>query len=112
MKTFNSTQLFYIVKNWMMVTIICMGWGMVSCTDKTDNIPSPSQQEMEKDLIGLWYEDFDYKDVTEKGKPFNRAMITMEVKADHTGYVALSVFDDEFNEPLETYGGPTNAPFT
>jgi pimeloyl-ACP methyl ester carboxylesterase len=95
-----------------MVTIICMGWGMVSCTDKTDNIPSPSQQEMEKDLIGLWYEDFDYKDVTEKGKPFNRAMITMEVKADHTGYVALSVFDDEFNEPLETYGGPTDAPFT
>jgi pimeloyl-ACP methyl ester carboxylesterase len=96
----------------MMVTIICMGWGMVACTDKTDNSSRPSQQEMEKDLIGLWYEDFDYKDVTEKGKPFNRAMITLEVKADHTGYVALSVFDDEFNEPLEIYGGPTDAPFT
>jgi len=98
--------------HWMMVTIICMGWGMVACTDKTDNVSRPSQQEMEKDLIGLWYEDFDYKDVTEKGKPFNRAMITLEVKADHTGYVALSVFDDEFNEPLEIYGGPTDAPFT
>ena len=98
--------------HWMMVTIICMGWGMVACTDKTDNVSHPSQQEMEKDLIGLWYEDFDYKDVTEKGKPFNRAMITLEVKADHTGYVALSVFDDEFNEPLEIYGGPTDAPFT
>ena len=98
--------------HWMMVTIICMGWGMVACTDKTDNASRPSQQEMEKDLIGLWYENFDYKDVTEKGKPFNRAMITLEVKADHTGYVALSVFDDEFNEPLEIYGGPTDAPFT
>ncbi len=98
--------------HWMMVTIICMGWGMVACTDKTDNSSRPSQQGMEKDLIGLWYEDFDYKDVTEKGKPFNRAMITLEVKADHTGYVALSVFDDEFNEPLEIYGGPTDAPFT
>ncbi len=98
--------------HWMMVTIICMGWGMVACTDKTDNVSRPSQQEMEKDLIGLWYENFDYKDVTEKGKPFNRAMITLEVKADHTGYVALSVFDDEFNEPLEIYGGPTDAPFT
>lgn len=98
--------------HWMMVTIICLGWGMVACTDKTDNSSRPSQQEMEKDLIGLWYEDFDYKDVTEKGKPFNRAMITLEVKADHTGYVALSVFDDEFNEPLEIYGGPTDAPFT
>ena len=98
--------------HWMMVTIICMGWGMVACTDKTDNSSRPSQQEMEKNLIGLWYEDFDYKDVTEKGKPFNRAKITLEVKADHTGYVALSVFDDEFNEPLEIYGGPTDAPFT
>ena len=98
--------------HWMMVTIICMGWGMVACTDKTDNSSRPSQQEMEKNLIGLWYEDFDYKDMTEKGKPFNRAMITLEVKADHTGYVALSVFDDEFNEPLEIYGGPTDAPFT
>jgi len=98
--------------HWMMVTIICMGWGMVACTDKTDNSSRPSQQEMEKNLIGLWYEDFDYKDVTEKGKPFNRAMITLEVKADHTGYVALSVFDDEFNEPLEIYGGPADAPFT
>ena len=98
--------------HWMMVTIICMGWGMVACTDKTDNVSRPSQQEMEKNLIGLWYEDFDYKDVTEKGKPFNRAMITLEVKADHTGYVALSVFDDEFNEPLEIYGGPADAPFT
>lgn len=98
--------------HWMMVTIICMGWGMVACTDKTDNSSRHSQQEMEKNLIGLWYEDFDYKDVTEKGKPFNRAMITLEVKADHTGYVALSVFDDEFNEPLEIYGGPTDAPFT
>ena len=86
--------------------------GMIACTDSTDNPVSPSQQEMEESLVGLWYEEFDYEDVTEDGKPFNRALIAVETKADHTGYVALAVFDDAFNEPLEIYGGPKDAPFT
>jgi pimeloyl-ACP methyl ester carboxylesterase len=91
------------------VAVLLLGMG--SCTDNTDNPAILSQEEMEKSLIGLWYEEFDYKDVTEDGKPFNRALIVVETKADHTGYVALAVFDDEFNEPLEIYGGPTDAPF-
>ena len=86
--------------------------GMIACTDSADNPVSPSQQEMEERLVGLWYEEFDYEDVTEDGKPFNRALIAVETKADHTGYVALAVFDDTFNEPLEIYGGPKDAPFT
>ena len=85
---------------------------MVACTENNDNSVLPSQQEMEKSLVGLWYEEFDCKDMTEDGKPFNRALIAVEAKADHTGYVALAVFDDEFNEPLEIYGGPKDAPFT
>ena len=86
--------------------------GMSACTDSADNPVSPSQQELEESLVGLWYEEFDYEDVTEEGKPFNRALIAVETKADHTGYVALAVFDDTFNEPLEIYGGPKDAPFT
>ena len=85
--------------------------GMGACTDKSDNPSIPSQHGMEESLIGLWYEEFEYEDVTEDGKPFNRALIVVETKADHTGYVALAVFDDEFNEPLEIYGGPKDAPF-
>ena len=80
--------------------------GMGACTDKTDSPATSNQQKLEKSLIGLWYEDFEYNDVTEDGKPFNRALIAVEAKADHTGYVALAVFDDEFNEPLEIFGGP------
>ncbi len=87
--------------------LLCIG----ACSDKDDNLALPSQQEMEESLVGLWYEEFDYKDVTEDGKPFNHALIAVEAKADHTGYVALAVFDDEFNEPLEIYGGPKDAPF-
>ena len=85
--------------------------GMSACTNESDNPSYPSQQEMEESLIGLWYEEFDYEDVTESGKPFNRALIAVEAKADHTGYIALAVFDDTFNEPLEIYGGPKDAPF-
>ena len=84
-------------------------FGLNACKDDP---AIPSQQEMEESLVGLWYEEFDYEDVTENGKPFNRALIALEAKADHTGYVALAVFDDEFNEPLEIYGGPKDAPFT
>ena len=98
---------------WMMAAILvfCGETVLTSCS----NIDSPatsSQQGMEESLVGLWYEDFDYEDVTEAGKPFNHALIAVETKADHTGYVALAVFDDEFNEPLEIYGGPKDAPFT
>jgi len=86
--------------------------GIGACTDNIDNPTISSQRVMEESLIGLWYEEFEYEDVTEDGKSFNRALIVVETKADHTGYVALAVFDDEFNEPLEIYGGPKDAPFT
>ena len=57
-----------------------------ACSDSSDNPSSPSQQEIEQSLVGLWYESFDYQGVTEADKPFNRALIVVETKADHTGY--------------------------
>lgn len=99
-------------KKFLMVVALLWAVVFTSCSDKDDNTDTRSQQEMEESIIGLWQEEFEYKDVTEEGKPFNRALIVVETKADHTGYVALAVFDDEFNEPLEVYGGPKDAPFT
>jgi len=100
-----------IKKGLAAILIICGANVFTLCTSNDDTPTIPSQQELEESLIGLWYEEFAYEDVTEDGKPFNRAMIAVEVKADHTGYIALAVFDDEFNEPLRIYGGPTEAPF-
>ena len=98
---------------WLLVAaVVCSASVFTACTSKDDTPSTQSLQQQEESLIGLWYEDFEYKDITEDGKPFSRAMIAVEAKADHTGYVALAVFDDEFNEPLEIYGGPKNAPFT
>ena len=99
-------------KKFLMVVALLWAVVFTSCSDKDDNSDTRSQKEMEESIIGLWQEEFEYKDVTEDGKPFNRALIVVETKADHTGYVALAVFDDEFNEPLEVYGGPKDAPFT
>jgi pimeloyl-ACP methyl ester carboxylesterase len=99
-------------KKFLMVVALLWAVVFTSCSDKDDNTDTRSQQELEESIIGLWQEEFEYKDVTEEGKPFNRALIVVETKADHTGYVALAVFDDEFNEPLEVYGGPKDAPFT
>lgn len=98
-------------KKFLMVVALLWAVVFTSCSDKDDNTDTRSQQELEESIIGLWQEEFEYKDVTEEGKPFNRALIVVETKADHTGYVALAVFDDEFNEPLEIYGGPKDAPF-
>jgi pimeloyl-ACP methyl ester carboxylesterase len=99
-------------KKFLMVVALLWAVVFTSCSDKDDNTDTRSQQELEESIIGLWQEEFEYKDVTQDGKPFNRALIVVETKADHTGYVALAVFDDEFNEPLEVYGGPKDAPFT
>ncbi|MBQ7527596.1 MAG: hypothetical protein IJT11_07740 [Bacteroidaceae bacterium] len=99
-----------------MMAAVALVLGMTGCSN-SDNVTvedptRPTVQEMERSLVGLWYEEFAYEDVTEAGKPFNRALIAVEAKDDHTGYVALAVFDDQFNEPLEIYGGPKDAPFT
>ncbi len=99
--------------SWTLVAALFGFAGVfTACSSDDDSATSARQQELEKSLIGLWYEEFAYKDVTEEGKPFSRAIIAVEAKADHTGYVALAVFDDEFNEPLKIYGGPKKAAFT
>ena len=101
------------ITKWVLsATHICGTSVFTSCSSNDDTPIPPSQQELEEKVVGLWYEEFEYEDATEDGKPFNRALVAVEAKADHTGYVALAVFDDEFNEPLEIYGGPKDAPFT
>ena len=102
-----------IVKSWFLAVILIGCANLfTACTSSDDKSATPNLQETEESLVGLWCEEFKYEDVTEDGKPFNRALIAVETKHDHTGYVALAVFDDEFNEPLEIYGGPKDAPFT
>lgn len=85
--------------------------GMTACT-KDDNPSSNNMEDLEKSLVGLWWDEFEYADVTEAGVPFSRVLLAVKADADHTGCIYLGVFDDTNDEPLAVYGGPEDAGFT
>lgn len=78
-----------------------------------DDDPAPIDvNAAEKDLIGLWWDEFKYADVTETGEAFSRVLLVVEADEDHTGCIYLGVFNDTSDEPLAIYGGPKDAAFT
>lgn len=79
-----------------------------SCS-KDDNTINVA--ELEKELVGVWWDEFEYADVTETGVPFTRALLAIVADADHTGCIYLGVFDDTDDLPLAVYGGPEDAGF-
>ena len=79
-----------------------------SCS-KDDNTINVA--ELEKELVGVWWDEFEYADVTETGVPFTRVLLAVKADADHTGCIYLGVFDDTDDLPLAVYGGPEDAGF-
>lgn len=84
---------------------------MTGCS-KDEATPSNTAKLTEQDLVGLWWDEFEYADVTETGQPFTRALLAVKADADHTGCIYLGVFDDSSDEPVAVYGGPEDAGFT
>ena len=84
---------------------------MTGCS-KDEATPSNTDKLSEQDLVGLWWDEFEYADVTETGKPFTRALLAVKADADHTGCIYLGVFDDSRDEPVAVSGGPEDAGFT
>lgn len=85
--------------------------GTTGCSKDDD--PAPIDvSAAEKEIVGLWWDEFKYADVTEEGVPFTRAMLVVQADEDHTGCIYLGVFDDKSDEPLAIYGGPKDAGFT
>ena len=85
--------------------------GMGACT-KEDNPTSKDMSVLEQSLVGLWWDEFEYADVTEAGVPFSRVLLAVKADANHTGCIYLGVFDNTSDEPLAIYGGPKDAGFT
>ena len=82
--------------------------GMTGCKKES----SINIQELEQSLVGLWWDKYEYKDVTEDGVPFSSVLLAVRADADHTGCIYLGVFDDNSDKPLVVYGGPVDAGFT
>ena len=76
-----------------------------------DNPSSNNVIVQEQDLIGLWWDEFEYAGETEAGMPFSRVLLAVKADADHTGCIYLGVFDSTSDEPLAIYGGPEDAGF-
>ena len=98
-----------------MMAVAALLLGMTGCSngDNPSPIPSPIDNKIsDEDLIGLWWDEFDYADKTEDGVPFTRVLLAVIADADHTGCIYLGAFDGTSDEPVAIYGGPEDAGFT
>ena len=90
--------------------------GMTGCGKSdnpiSDNPNASDVSALEQELVGLWWDEYEYADVTETGVPFSRVLLAVIADADHMGCIYLGVFDDKSDEPLAVYGGPEDAGFT
>ena len=85
--------------------------GLTGCS-KEDNPSAGDLSVLEQSLVGLWWDEYAYADVTETGVPFTRVLLVVEANTDHTGCIYLGAFDDNSDYPLAVYGGPEDAGFT
>ena len=84
--------------------------GMTGCS-KVDNPSTDDMKALEQSLVGLWWDEYEYADVTEAGVPYSRVLMAVLVNADHTGCLYMGAFNDDSDEPVAVYGGPEDAGF-
>ena len=90
--------------------------GMASCANEDNPTPAPEPEPTpsisDKDLVGVWWEEYEYADVTEDGVPFTSVVMAVRADDDNTGCIYLGVFDGKSEEPLAVYGGFEESGFT
>lgn len=84
--------------------------GMTGCKSD-DNDSSTDISVLERELVGLWCDEFEYSGVTEAGVSFSSVLLAVKANADHTGCIYLGVFNAMSDKPVAVYGGPKNAGF-
>ncbi len=91
--------------------------GMTGCTNE-DNPAAPTTPEpidvsvVEKELVGFWWDEFEYSGKTEDGKDFSRVILAVRIDEDKTGCLYLGLFDGASEDPLAIYGGFDDAGFS
>lgn len=96
------------IRFFVVFSAIALLLGTTGCRKQS----SVNIQELEQSLVGVWWDEFEYEDVTEEGVPFSRVLLAIEANADHTGCIYLGLFNDKSDFPLAVYGGPRDAGFT
>ena len=80
--------------------------GLTGCNKEIDI------QKLEESLVGVWWDQYEYSDVTETGVAFDKVLLAVVAEADHSGCIYLGAYDSKSNELVAVYGGPEDAGFT
>lgn len=79
--------------------------GLAGCIKEVDI------KELEQSLVGVWWDQYEYSDVTETGVPFDKVLLAVVAEADHSGCIYLGAYDTKSDALVAVYGGPEDAGF-
>ena len=80
-------------------------WGLTGCNKEVDI------KELEQSLVGVWWDQYEYSDVTETGVAFDKVLLAVVADADHSGCIYLGAYDSKSDALVAVYGGPEDAGF-
>ena len=80
-------------------------WGLTGCNKEVDI------KELEQSLVGVWWDQYEYSDVTETGVAFDKVLLAVKADANHSGCIYLGAYDSKQGELVAVYGGPKDAGF-
>ena len=81
--------------------------GLTGCVRE----PIIDIEKLEQSLVGVWWDQYEYSDVTETGVPFDKVLLAVVAEADHSGCIYLGAYDTKSDELVAVYGGPEEAGF-
>lgn len=70
-----------------------------------------SIEELEQSLVGVWWDQYEYSDITETGVAFDKVLLAVVADANHTGCIYLGAYDSKSDALVAVYGGPEDAGF-
>lgn len=68
-------------------------------------------EELEQSLVGVWWDQYEYSDITETGVAFDKVLLAVVADANHTGCIYLGAYDSQSDALVAVYGGPEDAGF-
>lgn len=72
-----------------LLTALAFAALLLGVTAACNRDPIPIEV-LEKELVGMWWDEYEYHDVTEDGVPFDRVLLFVGANEDHTGYLYLA----------------------